>query len=85
MRKLRRLLRMSNPAVVESTSRLEKVIAWMAAKFDKSVDAFVTTFSKSMAVGAVGVAGIALSPVDEKVVRVFTAVLEWLDAVTLPF
>ena len=70
-------------AVVESTSRLEKVLAWMGAKLDRSVDAFLTTFANSMAVAAASV--VALSPVDEKVVRVFTAVLEWLDAVTLPF
>ena len=73
-------------AVVESTSRLKKVLAWMGNKLDISVDAFVTKYWSTLGIAAaLGTTGVALSPVGEWVGRVFNAVLEWLDAVTVPF
>ena len=73
-------------AVVESTSRLKKVLAWMGDKLDKSVDAFLTKYWSTLGIAAaLGTTGVALSPVGEWVGRVFNAALEWLDAVTLAF
>ena len=73
-------------AVVESTSRLKKVLAWMGDKLDKSVDAFLTKYWSTLGIAAaLGTTGVALSPVGEWVGRVYNAALEWLDTVTLPF
>ena len=72
-------------AVVESTSRLKKVLAWMGDKLDKSVDAFLTKYWSTLGIAAALGTGVALSPVGEWVGRVYNAALEWLDTVTLPF
>ena len=72
-------------AVAESTSRLEKVLAWMGDKLDKSVDTFLTKYWSTLGIAAALGTGVALSPVGEWVGRVFNAALEWLDAVTLAF
>ena len=70
-------------AVVESTGRLEKVLAWIGRKLDKSVDGFMKTLGALGAgAGAADLAGVA---VWENIAKVFRAALEWLDAITLPF
>ena len=72
-------------AVVESTSRLKKALAWMGDKLDKSVDAFLTKYWSTLGIAAALGTGVALSPVGEWVGRVFNAALEWLNAATLAF
>ena len=72
-------------SVVESTSRLKKALAWVGEKLNKSVDVFLTKYWSTLAIAAALGTGVALSPVVERVGRVFNAALEWLDAVTLAF
>ena len=72
-------------AVVESTGRLERVLAWMGKRLEISVDAFLTKYWSTLGIAAALGTGVALSPIGERVGRVFNAALEWLDAVTLGF
>ena len=62
-------------AVVESTSRLGKVLAWLGEKLDKSVDAFLTKYWSTLGIAAALGTGVVLSPIGERVGRVFNAAL----------
>ena len=66
-------------AVIESAGKLEKVLAWVWRKLDKSVDGFMTAIGVGIAADLAGL------PVFEKIAQLFSAVLEWLNTVTLPF
>ena len=70
-------------AVVETTGRLEKVLAWLARKLDLSVDSFMKVLGKLAAAGVV--AGLAVVPIVKLLATVHEAVLEWLGAVLPPF
>ena len=72
-------------AVVEATGKLEKVLAWIGKRLEISVDAFLTKYWSTLGIAAALGTGVALSPIGERLGRIFNAALEWLDAVTLAF
>ena len=75
--------------LAERTGRLERVIAWAAAKLDLTVDAFMKRLGDLAAVGvAGGVVALATGRwqvVWIKLAEVVKSALSWLDTVTLPF
>lgn len=70
-------------AVVDSAGRIEAFFGWISQKLDKFVDAFVTTAGKAAAVAVV--ANLAGIPVLASLARVYASVIDWLNALTLPF
>ena len=66
--------------VVESTGRLERVLAWIGKRFEISVDAFLTKYWSTVGIAAALGTGVVLPLIGERVARVFNAALEWLDA-----
>ena len=66
-------------AIVESTSRLEKVLGWLGRKLDLSIDSLVKKIGALAA--RAGMEQLAVASVWERIARVFRAGLEWLGEV----
>lgn len=69
-------------AVVESTSRLGSILAWVVQKLDRLIDGMVTTMGSLTAKVAVALLGVYFW---ESIAKAFQAALEWLNsAVPIP-
>lgn len=69
--------------VINSASRIETALKWMANKADMAVDAFLKAFSTT---AGTLLAGTVISiPFWGKIADIFRSTLEWLNHISLPF
>lgn len=69
--------------IIKSARILQTALHWLAAKIDKSIDAFAKAIGSASGVAiAADIAGI---PVAEKISRVVDLVREWVSTINTPF